>query len=161
MTVRTNPSWRICQSLLKRPLSGTSEASSGQYFLFINCLGLMTSVTIDGDEVPDTPDVPDVLVEKRQKRLVQLVIARQKAAEIKKRRSAPKKELKKLEDDIKERLYQEETERVKKLRDLHEKCCQGKVPGPTPAPAPAPTISSFEHRCSHLDDLVKELYLYS
>jgi hypothetical protein len=52
----------------------------------------MTSVTIDGDEVPDTPDVPDVLDEKRQKRLAQLVIARQKAAEIKKRRSAPKKE---------------------------------------------------------------------
>jgi flagellar motility protein MotE (MotC chaperone) len=80
----------------------------------------MTSVTIDGDEVPNTPDVPDVLDERRQKRLAQLVIARQKAAEIKKRRSAPKKELKKLEDDIKERLYQEETERVKKLRDLHD-----------------------------------------
>jgi hypothetical protein len=98
--------------------------------------------------------VPDVLDEKRQKRLAQLVIARQKAAGFKKRRSAPKKELKKLEDDIKERLYQEETERVKKLCDLHEK---GKVPGPTPAP----TISSFERRCSHLDDLVKELYVYS
>jgi hypothetical protein len=48
----------------------------------------MTSVTIDGDEVPDTPDVPDVLDERRQKRLAQLVIARQKAAEIKKRLSA-------------------------------------------------------------------------
>jgi hypothetical protein len=120
----------------------------------------MTSVTIDGDEVPNTPDVPDVLDERRQKRLAQLVIARQKAAEIKKRRSAPKKKLKKLEDNIKERLYQEETERLKKLRDLHEECCHGKVPGPTPAPAPtpAPTISSFERRCSHLDDLVKELY---
>jgi hypothetical protein len=65
----------------------------------------MTSVTIDGDEVPGTPDVPDVLDEKRQKRLAQLVIAKtKKAAEIKKRRPAPKKELKKLEDDIKERL---------------------------------------------------------
>jgi hypothetical protein len=73
----------------------------------------MTSVTIDGDEVPDVPDVPDVSDEKRQKRLAQLVIARQKAAEIKKRRSAPKKELKKLEDHIKERLYQEEMQRVK------------------------------------------------
>jgi hypothetical protein len=64
----------------------------------------MTSVTIDGDEVQDKPDVPDVLDERRQKHLAQLVIARQKAAEIKKRRSAPKKELKKLENDIKERL---------------------------------------------------------
>jgi hypothetical protein len=124
----------------------------------------MTSVTIDGDEVPDTPDVPDVLDERRQKRLAQLVIARQKAAEIKKRRSAPKKELKKLEDDIKERLYQEETERVKKLRDLHDKSTLSMntlSAAPTPAPAPTPTISSFERRCSHLDDLVKELYLYS
>jgi hypothetical protein len=119
----------------------------------------MTSVTIDGDEVPDTPDVPEVLDEKRQKRLAQLVIARQKAAEIKKRRLAPKKELKKLEDDIKERLYQEETQRVKKLRDLHENSINTLLA--VPAPAPTPTISSFERRCSHLDDLVKELYLYS
>jgi hypothetical protein len=119
----------------------------------------MTSVTIDGDELPDTPDVPDVLDERRQKRLAQLVIARQKAAEIKKRRSAPKKELKKLEDDIKERLYQEETQRVKKLRDLHENSIN--TLSPVPAPSPTPTTSSFERRCSHLDDLVKELYLYS
>jgi hypothetical protein len=120
----------------------------------------MTSVTIDGDEVPKAPDVPDVLDERRQKRLAQLVIARQKAAEIKKRRSAPKKELKKLEDDIKERLYQEETERVKKLRDLHVECCHSKNTSAVAVPAPAVT-SSFERRCSHLDDLVKELYLYS
>jgi uncharacterized protein YpuA (DUF1002 family) len=121
----------------------------------------MTSVTIDGDEVPDTPDVPDVLDERRQKRLAQLVIARQKAAEIKKRRSAPKKELKKLEDDIKERLYQEETERVKKLRDLHDNAMNTLSAAPTPAPAVTKNSSSFERRCSHLDDLVKELYLYS
>jgi hypothetical protein len=126
----------------------------------------MTSVTIDGDEVPDTPDVPDVLNEIGQKRLAQLVIARQKAAEIQKRRSAPKKELKKLEDDIKERLYQEETERVKKLRDLHEVCCHSMntlsaVPAPAPAVAKHSSVTSFERRCSHLDDLVKELYLYS
>jgi hypothetical protein len=123
----------------------------------------MMSVTIDGDEVPDTPDVPEVLDEKRQKRLAQLVIARQKAAEIKKRRSAPKKELEELEDDIKERLYQEETQRVKKLRDLHENSINtlSVVPASASAPAPTPTISSFERRCSHLDDLVKELYLYS
>jgi hypothetical protein len=119
----------------------------------------MTGVTIDGDEVPDAPDVPEVLDERRQKRLAQLVIARQKAAEIKKRRSAPKKELKKLEDDIKERLYQEETERVKKLRDLHENALN------TLSAAPAPVVtknsSSFERRCNHLDNLVKEFYLYS
>jgi hypothetical protein len=124
----------------------------------------MTSVTIDGDEVPDTPDVPEVLDERRQKRLAQLVIARQKAAEIKKRRSAPKKELKKLEDDIKERLYQEEMERVKKLRDLHDNAMNTLSAAPTPAPAVAKnssSVSSFERRCSHLDDLVKELYLYS
>jgi hypothetical protein len=119
----------------------------------------MMSVTIDGDEVPDTPDVPDVVDERRQKRLAQLVIARQKAAEIKKRRSAPKKELKKLEDDIKERLYQEETEKVKKLRDLHENSINTLLA--FQAPTPTPTISSFERRCSHLDDLVKELYLHS
>jgi hypothetical protein len=116
----------------------------------------MTSVTIDGDEVSDVPDVPN---KKRQKRLAQLVIARQKAAEIKKRRSAPKKELKKLEDDIKERLSQEETQRVQKLRDLHGNSIN--TLSAVPAPAPTPTISSFERRCSHLDDLVKELYLYS
>jgi hypothetical protein len=121
----------------------------------------MTSVPIDGDEVPDTPDVPDVLDERRQKRLAQLVIARQKAAEIKKRRSAPKKELKKLEDDIKERLYQEETQRVKKLRDLHENSINTLSAVPASAPTPTPTISSFERRCSNLDDLVKELYLYT
>jgi hypothetical protein len=120
----------------------------------------MTSVTIDGDEVPEAPDVPDVLDERRQKRLAQLVIARQKAAEIKKRRSAPKKELKKLEDDIKERLYQEETERVKKLRDLHDNAMNTSAVA-VPAPAVTKNSSSFERRCSHLDDLVKELYLYS
>jgi len=49
--------------------------------------------TIDLDDV----DVPDLAQEKRQKRLAQLVVARQKAAEVKKRRAAPKKELKKLE----------------------------------------------------------------
>jgi hypothetical protein len=123
----------------------------------------MTSVIIDGDPVP--PDLPDVPDEKRQKRLAQLVIARQKAAEIKKRRSASKKELKKLDDDIKERLYQEETERVKKVRDLHEKCGHSMntlSAVPTPAPAPAVSaVTSFERRCSHLDDLVKEHYLYS
>jgi hypothetical protein len=32
---------------------------------------------------------------------------------------------------------------------------------PTPAPAVTKNSSSFERRCSHLDDLVKELYLYS
>jgi hypothetical protein len=120
----------------------------------------MTSVTIDGDEVPDVSDVPD---EKSQKRLAQLVIARQKAAEIKKRRSAPKKELKKLEDDIKERLYQEEMQRVKKLRDLHENHSMNTL-SPAQAPAVAavsPAVTSFERRCSHLDDLVKELFLYS
>jgi hypothetical protein len=144
-----------------------SEASSDQCLLCTKYLGQMTSVTIDGDEVSDTPDVPDVLDERRQKRLAQLVIARQKAAvaaEIKKRRSAPKKELKKLEDDIKERLYQEETERVKKLRDLHDKSTLSMntlSAAPTPAPAVAKNSSSFERRCSHLDDLVKELYLYS
>jgi flagellar motility protein MotE (MotC chaperone) len=122
----------------------------------------MTSVTIDGDEVPKAPDVPDVLDERHQnssKRLAQLVIAWQKAAEIKKRRSAPKKELKKLEDDIKERLYQEETERVKKLRDLHDNALN--TLSAAPAPAVAKNSSSFERRCSHLDDLVKELYLYT
>jgi hypothetical protein len=97
----------------------------------------MMSVTIDGDEVSDTPDVPEVLDERRQKRLAQLVIARQKAAEIKKRRSAPKKELKKLEDDIKERLYQEETERVKKLRDLHDNAMN------TLSAAPAPAVAKY------------------
>jgi hypothetical protein len=118
----------------------------------------MTSVTIDGDEVPDVPDVPD---EKRQKRLAQLVIARQKAAEIKKRRSAPKKELKKLEDDIKERLYEEEMQRVKKLRDLHENYIQA-VPAPAhTVPKKFSAVTLFERRCSHLDDLDKELYLYS
>jgi hypothetical protein len=119
----------------------------------------MTSVTIDGDEVPDVSDVPD---EKRQKRLAQLVIARQKAAEIKKRRSAPKKELKKLEDDIKERLYQEKMQRVKKLRDLHENSMNTLSAAQAPAVAAvSPAVTSFERRCSHLDDLVKELYLYS
>jgi flagellar motility protein MotE (MotC chaperone) len=119
----------------------------------------MTSVTTDGDEVPEAPDVPDVLDERRQKRHAQLVIARQKAAEIKKRRSAPKKELKKLEDDIKERLYQEETERVKKLRDLHDNALN--TLSAAPAPALTKKSSSFERRCSHLDDLVKELYFYT
>jgi hypothetical protein len=120
----------------------------------------MTSVTIDGDEVPYVPDVPD---EKRQKRLAQLVIARQKAAEIKKRRSAPKRELKKLEDDIKERLYHEEMQRVKKLCDIHENSMNtlSAVPTPAPVAAVSPAVTSFERRCSHLDDLVKELYLYS
>jgi hypothetical protein len=33
--------------------------------------------------------------------------------------------LKKLEDDIKERLYQEEMQRVKKVRDLHENLHSG------------------------------------
>jgi hypothetical protein len=55
-------------------------------------------MTSDDNDTPDVPDVPD---ERRQKLLAQLVIARQKAAEIKKRRSAPKKKLKQLEDDIK------------------------------------------------------------
>jgi hypothetical protein len=121
----------------------------------------MPSVTIDGDEIPDTPDVPDVLDERRQKRLAQLVIACQKAAEIKKRRSAPKKELKKLEDDIKERLYQEETERVKKLCDLHDNAMNTLSAAPEPAVAKnSSSVSSFERRCSHLDDLVKELYFF-
>jgi hypothetical protein len=113
-------------------------------------------MTIDDNDTPDVPDVPD---ERRQKLLAQLVIARQKAAEIKKRRSAPKKELKQLEDDIKERLYQEETEKVKKLRDLH--CNAMTTLSTAPTPPPTPPISSFERRCSHLDDLVKELYLYT
>jgi septal ring factor EnvC (AmiA/AmiB activator) len=113
-------------------------------------------MTSDDNDTPDVPDVPD---ERRQKLLAQLVIARQKAAEIKKRRSAPKKELKQLEDDIKERLYQEETEKVKKLRDLH--CNAMTTLSAAPTPPPTPPISSFERRCSHLDDLVKELYLYT
>jgi hypothetical protein len=108
----------------------------------------MTSVTIDGADIPDTPDVPEVLDERRQKRLAQLVIARQKAAEIKKRRSAPKKELKKLEDDIKERLYQEETERVKKLRDLHDNAMNTLSAAPAPAPAGSPKIHHLSHHLS-------------
>jgi flagellar motility protein MotE (MotC chaperone) len=87
--------------------------------------------------------------------------SRQKAAEIKKRRSAPKKELKKLEDDIKERLYQEETERVKKLRDLHDNAMNTLLAAPAPAVAKnSSSVTSFERRCSHLDDLVKELYFF-
>jgi hypothetical protein len=68
-----------------------------------------------------------------------------------------------LEDDIKERLYQEETERVKKLRDLHDNAMNTLSAVPAPAPAVAKnssSVSSFELRCSHLDDLVKRLYFF-
>ena len=59
----------------------------------------------------------DLTEQKRLKRLDQLALARQKAAEVKKRRSAPKKELKNLEQQVKEQLYQEDLKRVKRLRE--------------------------------------------
>lgn len=110
--------------------------------------------TIELDDV----DVPDLEQEKRQKRLAQLVVARQKAAEVKKRRAAPKKELKKLEEEIKERLYLEDLERVKNLRDLHAKAPPSKVTKPTTlSPDPTPQ-TPFDRRCEHLDDLINILY---
>ncbi len=93
--------------------------------------------------------------EKRQKRLAQLVLARQKAAEVKKRRAAPKKELKRLEEEIKERLYQEDLQKVKNLRDLHANGpTHPKVHQKSDKP---PTVYPRDIG-SHLDDLVNILY---
>jgi len=116
--------------------------------------------TIELDDV----DVPDLEQEKRQKRLAQLVVARQKAAEVK-RRAAPKKELKKLEEEIKERLYLEDMQRVKNLRDLHysngieappSNVVRNLVAQPDSTPTSAHT--PFDRRCNHLDDLINILY---
>jgi len=111
----------------------------------------------DDENVEDrsvTIDFEDAEQEKRQKRLAQLDVARQKAAEVKKRRAAPKKELRKLEDEIKERLYQEDLQRVKNLRDLH-----ANAPGFSPTQKTVqPTPTPFDRRCDYLDDLINILY---
>jgi hypothetical protein len=75
----------------------------------------MTVVELDGEEQYFNDDVPGAQEEKRQKCLAQLVIACQKAAKVKNRRAAPKKEVKKLKEEIKEHLFQDGLERVKKL----------------------------------------------
>jgi protein-arginine kinase activator protein McsA len=75
----------------------------------------------------------------------------------KKRRAAPKKELKELEEEIKEYLYHEDMETVKKLRDLHDNAPPSHQ---SKALSNSPQTSTSFQRCSHLDDLVKELYLY-
>ncbi len=118
-------------------------------------------MTSDDQIVEDCSELEDqecLQQEKRQKRLAQLVVARQKAAEVKKRRAAPKKELKRLQEEIKERLYQEDLQRVKTLRDLHANA--PKVPPKTVKPESTPFAQALPRRSplNHLDDLVNILY---
>jgi len=90
----------------------------------------------------------------------QLVLARQKAAEMKKQRSAPKKELKKLEDERKERLYQDDLRKVQHLKSLNS---HSKVSNSKDESEPqSPTEDEFEdphHGIpTHLRDLINVLY---
>ena len=114
-------------------------------------------------EEEDTTSVLDAMEIKRLKRLDQLSFARKKAAEMKKARSAPKRELKRLEEEIKERLFQADVQRVNQLRELH-----ANAPPPTEPMTFLPVTqkknvtpqkhSSFERKASHIDDLIKILY---
>ena len=111
----------------------------------------------------------DLKEQRRLKRLDQLALARQKAAEVKKRRSAPKKELKALEQQVKERLYQEDVKRVARLKEQASDRLQEDVEPRAKCSAKkclAPPISNYSQSLSppqdpqlaHLDDLIKILY---
>ena len=112
----------------------------------------------------------DVKEQKRLKRLDQLALAREKALTMKKTWSAPKKELKKLESEIKEKLYQEDLKRVKNLREIaldKQKSEDAPVVPSTPRRAPMSSSKTFEEdpahdrftqHCNHLENLINILY---
>ena len=106
----------------------------------------------------------DLTEQKRLKRLDQLALARQKAAEVKKRRSAPKKELKNLEQQVKEQLYQEDLKRVKRLREQatimesNDTTSERHMPIERLSRQPKmPPIAEDPHM-KHLDNLINILY---
>jgi hypothetical protein len=115
-------------------------------------------------EESEDPEI-DLKEQRRLKRLDQLALARQKAAEVKKRRSAPKKELKQLEQQVKERLYQEDLERVERLKE------QASLPAVLAPKKPTPTVKQTssstpgkgeplvrDREIEHLDQLINILY---
>jgi hypothetical protein len=116
-------------------------------------------------EESEDPEI-DLKEQRRLKRLDQLALARQKAAEVKKRRSAPKKELKQLEQQVKERLYQEDLERVERLKE------QASLPAVLAPKKPTPTVKQTssssspekgeplvrDRQIEHLDQLINILY---
>ena len=110
----------------------------------------------------------DLKEQRRLKRLDQLALARQKAAEVKKRRSAPKKELKNLEQQVKERLYQEDLKRVERLREQatfresNDTTSRGPMPNQClsrqPKMPPSTERLSEDPHLKHLDNLINILY---
>jgi hypothetical protein len=116
-------------------------------------------------EESEDPEI-DLKEQRRLKRLDQVALARQKAAEVKKRRSAPKKELKQLEQQVKERLYQEDLERVERLKE------QASLPAVLAPKKPTPTVKHTsssstpekgeplvrDRQIEHLDQLINILY---
>ncbi len=116
----------------------------------------MSSQSSQSSDQPSDDEL-DIKEQRRLKRLQQLALAREKALETKRRRFAPKKEMKVLEAQIKERLYQEDLKRVEQLRELAERdpVPKSKEVAKPHQTSPRMPVKPDEQR---LDDLINILY---
>jgi len=112
----------------------------------------------------EEPDVTEAKEARRLKRLTQLASAREKAAQAKRHRAAPKKEIKRLENEIKERLYQEDLEKVQLLKfQMKVSADEKKQKQTLRKTVPSSKLGNDQNERHHrkrdsLDDLVNILY---
>jgi len=124
----------------------------------------MEAVTRTSEVEVEEPYVTEAKEARRLKRLTQLAFAREKAAQAKRHRAAPKKEIKRLENEIKERLYQEDLEKVQLLKFQMKVAADEKKQKPTRKnPVPSSKLGNDPYDRHHsrrdsLDDLVNILY---
>lgn len=98
----------------------------------------------DKTEQTELEVLEDQKEHRRLKRLNQLALAREKALDQKKKRAAPKKELKRLKADMQERVYQDQLNQVEHLKGVMDRGNKPDPPRQEPTHRGVPINSDFE-----------------